>query len=79
MSVFLFKLVAIVTMLIDHMGDSFFNNNMVMRSIGRFAFPIYAFLLAEGFRHIRSSDRRISAHAAKLYSFTAVNSLIILK
>lgn len=73
MSVFLFKLVAVVTMLIDHMGDSFFNNNMVMRCIGRFAFPIYAFMLAEGFRHIRSSDKRISTHAAKLVMLAFVS------
>lgn len=66
MSIFFYKLVAIITMLLDHMGSSFFGNNMVMRCIGRFAFPCYAFMLAEGFRHIRSSDSRVSSHAAKL-------------
>lgn len=66
MTIFIYKLIAVITMLFDHMGDSFFGNNMVMRCIGRFAFPCYAFMLAEGFRHIRTSDKRISSHAAKL-------------
>lgn len=66
MTIFIYKWIAVITMLFDHMGDSFFGNNMVMRCIGRFAFPCYAFMLAEGFRHLRTSDKRISSHAAKL-------------
>ena len=42
------KLIAIVTMLIDHMGAIFFPQYRVMRIIGRIAFPIYAYCLTVG-------------------------------
>lgn len=66
------KMVAIVTMLIDHIGagivEPYLNMNMVamegnemlsrlyyldmgLRIIGRAAFPIFCFLLVEGFLH----------------------------
>ncbi len=41
-------------MLCDHLASAFFDGNAVMRSIGRTAFPIYAFLIAEGFYHIKN-------------------------
>ena len=44
----LLKLIAIVTMLIDHMGAIFFPQYRVMRVIGRIAFPIYAYCLTVG-------------------------------
>ena len=43
----LLKLVAMVTMLIDHTGKMLFNSNL-MRIIGRTAFPIYAYCIAVG-------------------------------
>ena len=42
------KILAIVTMLIDHAGLMLFSGNLIMRSIGRISFPLFAFLLAEG-------------------------------
>lgn len=45
------KIIACISMLIDHAGLVLFDNNMIMRGIGRLAFPIYVFLLVEGFRH----------------------------
>ena len=54
------KILACVTMLIDHIGvvfmPSFANYDLyyALRMIGRLAFPIYCFLLAEGVAHTKN-------------------------
>lgn len=48
------KIIAIVTMLIDHTAAVLLHNNMIMRAIGRIAFPIFIFLLIEGAIHTKS-------------------------
>ena len=45
------KLIAMVTMIFDHVGDSLFPEYTWMRIIGRIAMPIFAFCVAEGFGH----------------------------
>lgn len=42
-----------MSMLIDHIGHIFFPEVMIFRIIGRIAFPIFAYVLAEGFHYTK--------------------------
>ncbi len=85
------KLVAIITMLIDHTAASFvsalirqpyimanveLHNTLVqvygiMRDIGRLAFPIFCFLLVEGFLHTHD----VKKYAARLFLFALISEI----
>lgn len=45
------KWIAIITMVIDHVGAILFPQYEIFRYIGRIAFPLFAFLLVEGYVH----------------------------
>lgn len=54
MSSFVLKVLGILTMTIDHVGVLFYPKILIFRIIGRLAFPIFAFLISEGYR--KTSD-----------------------
>ncbi|MEZ3433868.1 MAG: conjugal transfer protein TraX [Lachnospiraceae bacterium] len=54
---FQLKWIAIITMLIDHVGAVLFPYEIGLRIIGRIAFPIFCFLIVEGFSHTRNVRR----------------------
>ena len=49
LNTFTLKMIAIVSMLIDHIGYVFFPEIMIFRIIGRISFPMFAYVLSEGF------------------------------
>lgn len=84
------KLIAILTMFIDHIGaaliepfliggfvsDSdtyrfWFQTDMILRTIGRMAFPIFCFLLVEGFFHSKNRKN----YCIRLFLFALISEL----
>lgn len=51
------KILAIICMTIDHIGVAFFPNEPLLRMIGRLAFPIFSYGIAEGCRFTRNKLR----------------------
>lgn len=47
------KIIAALTMLIDHAGLILFPGQYWMRIVGRIAFPLFAYCIAEGYRYTR--------------------------
>lgn len=64
MTSFIIKMIAIVTMVIDHIGYFLVSpaNPMyyTLRSIGRVSFVLFAFLVTEGLAHTRNKERYIA-------------------
>lgn len=63
------KIIAMLTMLIDHIGAIFFPDQMLWRTIGRIAFPIFSWQLVEGFVHTSSRLR----YALRLLMFACIS------
>ena len=48
------KIIAAAAMLIDHIGAYLLPQVRILRIIGRIAFPIFAFMIAEGCRYTKN-------------------------
>lgn len=68
---FQLKWIAIVTMLIDHVGALLFPYEMGFRIVGRIAFPIFCFLIAEGFFHTGDVKR----YMLRLFIFALISEI----
>lgn len=78
MSVFVIKLLAIASMLIDHLATYLRARLLIsgdlyaaMRSVGRFAFPVYCFLIVNGFRKTHDVKRYLT----RLIAFAAISQI----
>lgn len=75
MSVFALKILAILAMLLDHIAAVFLSPiNMpylLMRGFGRIAFPIFCFLIVEGYYHTRD----VKKYIIRLAGFALVSEI----
>ena len=74
------KLIALISMTIDHIGVEIFPHNVYLRIIGRLALPIFAYMIAEGCHYTRNKRRYLLTIASvalvcQLVYFFAMGSL----
>ncbi|MFA7054956.1 MAG: TraX family protein [Acholeplasmataceae bacterium] len=76
------KILALITMTIDHIGVFLIPNTsefyLYFRMIGRLAFPIFAFMIAEGYYHTKSKKHYFLRLLSLAIVFEAVLYLIYL-
>lgn len=65
------KIIAIVAMLLDHIGAILLPQYRFLRIIGRLAFPIFCFLLVEGFLHTHN----VKQYALRLGLFALISEI----
>lgn len=75
MTSFILRLIAIVAMLLDHTAAVLVAPNSdaytLMRIVGRIAFPIFCFLIVEGFEHTRS----VAKYTGRLAIFALLSEI----
>lgn len=71
LSLFTLKLIVMAAMLCDHIGALFFPDLLVLHCIGRLAFPVYCFLIANGFFHTHSK----SVYLARLIGLACLSQI----
>ncbi len=74
------KIIAAVFMLIDHVGMMLFPQHIIFRILGRIAFPIFAFMIAEGARYTKNKAKYLLTMAGfalvcQLFYYFALNDL----
>ncbi len=73
MTGFILRIIAMATMLLDHIGWNFIDNPMLLTWIGRIAFPCYAFLLAEAFFFVFKEKRRLLKYVSTLILLAVIS------
>ncbi len=51
------KIIAMISMVFDHVGDMFFPELLWLRMVGRLAMPLFAFCIAEGYCHTGDKNK----------------------
>lgn len=60
MSTSMLKVIACLLMLIDHLGATIFTDFPILRVIGRLSFPIFAYLIAIGYKKTNSFSKYLN-------------------
>jgi hypothetical protein len=67
----LLKIIAIVTMVIDHVGNILYPDLLFLQMIGRFSFPLFAYLIVLGVE----STKKPRKYMAMLLSFAVISQI----
>ena len=70
MSSFIIKLIAIITMTIDHVNDIVFNK-IVLNIVGRIAFPLFCFQIVVGY----AKTKNLKAYLKRLFIFACISQV----
>lgn len=71
MTSFILKIIGIITMLFDHIGDAIIGRFSFFNLIGRIAFPIFAFQAVQGYIHTKNFKK----HMLKLFIFACISQI----
>ena len=71
MTSFALKIIACITMFIDHLSYSLYGKLTWLNYIGRLAFPIFAYQIVEGYTHTKN----IKKYFARLFIFAIVSQI----
>ena len=66
------KLIALITMTVDHIGLTLLPQHRILRLVGRLAFPIFAYMIGEGCRHTSHMGKYFVRMAALAVVYQAV-------
>lgn len=70
------KIIALITMTLDHIGVQIYPDTVWLRILGRIAFPIFAYMISEGARYTRNRARYLGTMAAMATLFQIVFFLV---
>ena len=68
------KIIAYITMIVDHLGAFFFPGKIIWRLIGRMSFPIFALLLTNTYMYTKNIENK----KKKFYFFGIITELILI-
>lgn len=71
MNSFVLKIIACITMFIDHIGYVIYGEPSWLNYIGRLAFPIFAFQISEGFIHTKN----VKKYLLRLFIFAIISQV----
>ena len=71
MSSFVLKIIAVITMFIDHLGYTIFGKFSYLNYIGRISFPVFAFQISEGYIHTKN----LKKYFLRLFLFAVISQI----
>ncbi len=71
MTSFTLKIIGVIAMLFDHIGDAIIGRFSILNLIGRFAFPIFAYQSIESYIHTKN----IKKYLARLFIFALISQI----